>query len=498
MTERRQIKAPLFQGTDWNFEALRRSYNAIEEIAINDLKLDVYPNQVEIISSQQMLDAYSANGMPLMYHHWSFGKRFVREEHLYRKGARGLAYEIVINSNPCISYCLEDNSMALQALVMAHAAFGHNHFFKNNHLFKQWSDADGILDYLEYARDFIANSESLYGEREVEELLDAAHSLMQASVFRHRRPATISLRQERARKLDRLRQEEAAANYLWDAFNLDNPQQKSAEKLREHKKAMGLPEENLLYFLARHSPILQPWQREILHIVRNIAQYFYPQRQTKLMNEGCACFVHYYIMNKLHASHQLSDGDMLEILHNHTNVLTQPDFDAPQSAGLNPYAIGFAMMQDIKRICEAPTPEDHEWFPDIAGVPDWRGVLKDAWTNYRDESFVRQFLGPEVIRRFRLFALTDDADDAYQTVSAIHDTRGYHAIRDTLANNLEVSNSDPDIQVIDVDLLGDRRLVLSHAQHDHVPLDPKTRDATLDNMRRLWGYDVILDETGAD
>ena len=99
-----------------------------------------------------MLDAYASIGMPLFYKHWSFGKHFAQHEALYRKGLRGLAYEIVINSNPCISYIMEENTATMQTLVIAHAAFGHNHFFKNNYLFQQWTDADGILDYLEFAK----------------------------------------------------------------------------------------------------------------------------------------------------------------------------------------------------------------------------------------------------------------------------------------------------------------------------------------------------------
>src|SRR5690348_6239192 len=145
------MATPLFTESEWNFAALDRVYRAIEEIALGELKLDVYPNQIEVISSEQMLDAYSSLGMPLMYHHWSFGKLFAREEQLYRVGYSGLAYEIVINSNPCISYLLEENSMTMQALVIAHAAFGHNHFFKNNYLFRQWTNAEGILDYLAFA-----------------------------------------------------------------------------------------------------------------------------------------------------------------------------------------------------------------------------------------------------------------------------------------------------------------------------------------------------------
>jgi spore cortex formation protein SpoVR/YcgB (stage V sporulation) len=487
---------PLFEDAEWDFDALRRAYDVIEQVAVEDLGLDVYTNQVEIISSEQMLDAYSSIGMPLMYRHWSFGKRFLREEQLYRKGARGLAYEIVINSNPCISYCLEDNTMALQALVIAHAAFGHNHFFKNNHLFRQWSDAEGILDYLEYARGYIARCEERYGAREVEQLLDAAHALMPTSVFRHRRRPPMSLRDERERRRDRQVEEERAVHYLWAAFDHARPPAEVDEDARERKREMGLPEENLLYFLERHSPILKPWQREILRIVRNIAQYFYPQRQTKVMNEGCACFVHYYIMNALHAGGMLTDGAMLEILHNHTNVLAQPDFDDPRFGGINPYALGFAMMQDIRRICETPTDEDREWFPDIAGEKDWRAVLGDAWANYRDESFIQQFLSPEVMRRFRMFALIDEEDDPHYTVSGIHDERGYRVVRDTLARSFDVSITEPDIQIVDVDLLGDRCLRLRNVQRDGVPLDPESREATLANLTRIWGYEVALDDVG--
>ena len=152
---------PLFEGANWDFNALQRVHAAVEEIALGELGLDVYPNQIEVITSEQMLDAYASVGLPLMYRHWSFGKRFAHHETLYRKGLQGLAYEIVINSSPCISYIMEENSMTMQTLVIAHAAFGHNHFFKNNYLFRQWTDAEGILDYLTFARDYTAKFTSM-------------------------------------------------------------------------------------------------------------------------------------------------------------------------------------------------------------------------------------------------------------------------------------------------------------------------------------------------
>ena len=100
-----------------------------------------------------MMDAYASVGMPVDYRHWSFGKQFIRTEQSYRRGQMGLAYEIVINSNPCIAYLMEENTMTMQALVIAHAAYGHNSFFKGNYLFRQWTDADAIIDYLVYAQE---------------------------------------------------------------------------------------------------------------------------------------------------------------------------------------------------------------------------------------------------------------------------------------------------------------------------------------------------------
>ena len=114
-----------------------------------------------------MMDAYASVGMPIGYNHWSFGKEFLNVERGYKRGQMGLAYEIVINSNPCIAYLMEENSMTMQALVIAHACYGHNSFFKNNYLFKSWTDAGSIIDYFVFARKFIADCEERYGTAEV-------------------------------------------------------------------------------------------------------------------------------------------------------------------------------------------------------------------------------------------------------------------------------------------------------------------------------------------
>jgi stage V sporulation protein R len=498
MSAKARAATPLFTESEWDFATLDRTYRAIEEIALNDLKLDVYPNQIEIISSEQMLDAYSSLAMPLMYNHWSFGKLFAREETMYRAGYSALAYEIVINSSPCISYLLEENSMTMQALVMAHAAFGHNHFFKNNYLFRQWTNAESILDYLAFAKKYIAACEEKYGREDVESVLDAAHALMDQGVFRYRRPPKPSRERVLEKRRRRMQYEEEAYNELWRTLpaGIEPPTAPPiANPDDDFDGDMKLPEENLLYFLEKHSPTLKAWQRETLRIVRTLAQYFYPQRQLKVMNEGCATFVHYTIMNLMFDRGLISEGSLLEFMHSHTSVIFQPEFNDRRYYGFNPYALGYGMMADIRRICEQPTEEDREWFPQLAGSGDYMGALKDAWANYRDESFIEQFLSPKLIRDFRLFSLFDKADDATYRVSAIHNEGGYRAVRTALARQFDVGIADPNIQVTGADLKGNRTLFLKHRMNRAIPLHNTTKELVLAHIERLWGHDVVLEES---
>ena len=107
----------------------------------------------------------------------------------------------------------------------------------------------------------------------------------------------------------------------------------------------------------------------------------------------------------------------------------QPDFDDQRYSGINPYALGFAMMEDIERICREPTEEDREWFPDFAGCGDPMPVLRHGWAEFRDESFILQFLSPHLMRKLKLFHLVDDSAQPVLRVDAMHDERGYRRLR---------------------------------------------------------------------
>jgi spore cortex formation protein SpoVR/YcgB (stage V sporulation) len=283
-------------------------------------------------------------------------------------------------------------------------------------------------------------------------------------------------------------------NDLWRTTVPGKPVKAAVADQEIRRSLLQLPQENILYFMEKSAPRLMPWQREVLRIVRLIAQYFYPQRQTKVMNEGCATFVHYKIMNRLHETGQISDGSYLEFLKSHTNVTFQPQYDDRRYGGLNPYAVGFAMMQDIERMATDPTEEDRQWFPDIAGTGDGMAVLRDVWANYRDESFILQFLSPRLMREWRMFHVVDDPARSELNVDAIHDERGYRKLRRALARQYDVAWTDPDIQVVDVDLAGDRRLILHHNVINRLTLETEDAERVLQHLADLWGYDVLLKE----
>ncbi|MDO6564431.1 SpoVR family protein [Amphritea sp. 1_MG-2023] len=478
-------REPISTGSEWTFELIQKYDQEIARVA-EHYGLDTYPNQIEVITSEQMMDAYSSVGMPLNYNHWSFGKQFVSTEQQYKRGQMGLAYEIVINSNPCISYLMEENTMTMQALVIAHACYGHNSFFKGNYLFKTWTDASAIIDYLLFAKNYIAKCEERHGVDAVEQMLDSCHALMNYGVNRYLRPQPITPEEEKNRLLEREEYVQRHLNQLWNT--IPRKDEVVQDKTPHFPKD---PEENLLYFIEKNAPLLEPWQREIVRIVRKISQYYYPQRQTQVMNEGWACFWHYTILNHLHDEGLVTDGFIMEFLHSHTSVIYQPPFDSPYFNGINPYALGFGMMQDIRRICENPTDEDRQWFPDIAGS-DWNETLQHAMRNYKDESFILQYLSPHMMRELKLFTITDNTALSTMQVSAIHDEQGYQQVREDLAASYNIGNREPNIQIYNVDIRGDRSLTLRHYIHNEQPLAADT-DEVLKHLHRLWGFDIHLE-----
>lgn len=481
---KKELKA-LFSRPDWDDDTIIEADKIVARIAKEYLGLDTYPNQFEVVSSEQMLDAYSLIGLPISYNHWKFGKDFVINQNQYKKGRMGLAYELVINSNPCISYNMEDNTTCLMVLVLAHAAYGHNHFFKNNYLFKQWTQADSIIDYMVFAKNYIAKCEEKYGYEEVEMTLDACHALMNYGVDKYKKPRKLTPSEEHDRLKKKLEDDRVLLDDIWRTL----PPSDSDKKVKS-SRFPSQPEENILYFIEKNSPKLKEWQREIVRIVRKVSQYFYPQGQSKVINEGCATFTHYEIITKMYEEGYLDDGFMLEFYHNHSNVIFQPGFDSKYYSGLNPYTLGFNIFNDLKRMSLNPTDEDKQWFPDVAGNPNWQDTFRYIVENFKDETFVLQYLSPKVIRDMKLFAVDDKKSSDVYEVSSIHNEKGYREVRKSLSEFYNRSRYVPDIQVYSVDLYGDRTLSLEYTPIDGKELEIKEVDKVLPYVKYLWGFPV--------
>jgi spore cortex formation protein SpoVR/YcgB (stage V sporulation) len=489
MIDKEAFKA-MFSNPNWDYDTIRVADEVTTWVGKEYFKLDIYPNQIEIVTSEQMLDAYALIGLPTSYPHWKFGKDFVINQGNYKKGRMGLSYEMVINSDPCISYNMENNSTCMMLLVIAHACQGHNAFFKNNYMFKDWTSADSILDYMVFARDYVMNCEEEYGHEAVEDVLDACHSLMNHGVDKYKKPPKLSATEEK----ERLKRLVKAKSENYNELLKTLPEQMMEgydEKRKKSRKFPAEPEENLLYFIEKNAPTLPIWKRELVRIVRKVAQYYYPQTMTKVMNEGFATFMHYHIINKLFDLGYLSDGFMLEFIQSHSAVIFQPEYNKPYFSGLNPYTLGFNIFMDIKRICQEPTEEDRKWFPNLIGK-NWLDEVHYAMENFRDDSFIEQYLSPKVIRDMKLFAIFDDEDNDFYHIEAIHNERGYRKIRELLSQQYDRANRVPDIQVDSVDLHKTSKLNLIHYIHEERLLEEDEAESTVRHVRKLWEFPVEL------
>lgn len=517
MTSKLLFKA----GDDWTQEILEKAWEEIEIIGREELKTTWYRPQIEIVTAKQMLDAYASTGMPTFYKHWSFGKEYVANEKAYTNGEMGLAYEMVINSQPCVAYLMEENGAMVQTMVMAHASVGHSSVFKNNYLFKQHTDAEFIIDYLTFARDFIKKCEERYGIDEVESVLDSCHALQRYGVDRYKKPKKPSAALEQKRAHEKFERELNEYDHVWE--KIGKPTADRAKRIEKtivslnkairnltgqsddwpEEMLLDEPQENLLYFIEKNAPQLAEWKRELIRITRNIGTYFHPQILTKTLNEGYASFCHYYIMERLHEKGLIDGGTMLDFYGLHGNVLRQPQY-----AHFNPYYLGFCIFMDIKRICQGGewkrgewvpiTAEDREYFPNLVGK-DWAEQTNYAMENFSDETFIQQYLSPKVARDLQLFSIHLDANlrDYYNVVD-IADQQSFYDLRNKLAAEYSVDARFPDIQIHAIDKKNSRKIYLKHHVKKNQPLNVNDARVVVEHLANLWEYSVDLQTIDPD
>lgn len=470
-------------------------------VAKDKYELDTYPNLIEIIRADQMLDAYTTTGLPYSYTHWSFGKRRLQEERKF-DDKKAMAYEIVINSNPCLSYCMDSNTPLLQGIVIAHAAYGHNAVFKNNFLFKEGTDADTILIDNRRLRDFVFECERKYGVDEVQTVLDFCHAMrfVDVSDKAKRRKLTQEEREKKAR--DRVVQAHLTQPRV-SVFNDASAEEKNPEMAEVPYPHEG--ESNILVFMADHSPHLPEWKRHIMRSVSRLSQYFKPQMMTKVLNEGMATFVHDKIITTLRDIGIIDYGMYQEYEQINAGVLFQEpgssfvkdkagkEHEVLRGAHMNPYRLGITILREIERICKNPTEEDRRWFPHFAGDPDWLAMVKHAVFSSSDQTLIEQYLSPQAMRDLKMFAVETNGAKPYYEITAIHAGDGFRKIRDMLGRDYCFAEKIPKIVLHDYQDRTDRCLVLRHHMLEGNKLEPKDAKLILQYMHHQWEHPVVLE-----
>ena len=433
---------------------------------VEELGLDCYPQEFEICDHAQMLGYMAYSGMPSHYPHWSYGKAYEKLKTLYDHGVSGIPYEMVINSSPALAYLMRDNTLCLQILTIAHV-YGHNDFFKNNFTFKSTRAEYTIGTFKAHAdrvRSYVDRPSIGYDK--IESLMDAAHAL---SLQCRRNLAVKKLSEEAER--DRIA---AASIPPPDPFQSIHRRQEVVEP--DLRRVPPVPDEDILLFVRDHNPFLADWERDVLTIVHEQAQYFIPQIETKIMNEGWASFFHKRILESL----DLPQDIRLEFIVRHNQVLR------PVPGGLNPYHLGFKLWEDIERRGDSPTPAERETLPP---GKTGRDLLFETREVDRDSSFLRRWLHEDLMRDLDLFRYEPKGEDL--VVSDVSDDDGWRQVKETLLKSVGMA-SQPVIRVEDADYNHNRTMLLVHA-HDGRDLQLDYAEKTLGYVHRLWGHEVVLE-----
>jgi stage V sporulation protein R len=269
---------------------LEKAIERIWEIA-RRLDLDPYPVHFELVPATIMYE-FGSYGLPGRFSHWSRGKAYYRMKTEYDYGLSKI-YELVVNTNPSYAFLMEANDLLQNKVVVAHV-LGHTDMFKHNVYFQH--TAKNMIDKVSVNADRIGKYEYEHGVAEVERFLDACLAIDE-HIDPHFQILRASAKHARPDRSDGAPEEEhrtKPSTPYDDLWNLDKSRKAEEEaearsRLGKRRRFPAEPAKDVLLFLAEHAPQLEPWQRDVLLIVREEMQYFVPQMQTKTINEGWAC-----------------------------------------------------------------------------------------------------------------------------------------------------------------------------------------------------------------
>jgi stage V sporulation protein R len=435
---------------------LEYAISEITEIA-KGFGLDFYPMRYEICPAE-IIYTFGAYGMPTRFSHWSFGKQFHKMKLHYDLGLSKI-YELVINSNPCYAFLLDSNSLIQNKLIVAHV-LAHCDFFKNNVRFQ--NTKRDMVESMAATAERIRQYEILYGKAEVESFLDAV-----LAIEEHIDPSLMrpKLAWSLEDSIEEDGDEKTQSSPYDDLWNLDDRNKKKVER-KITKKFPPQPEKDILLFIESYSRELKEWQRDILTMMREEMLYFWPQLETKIMNEGWASFWHQRILREM----DLTSGEAIEFAKLNAGVVQ------PSKTGINPYYLGIKIFEDIEDRFNNPTDEMIR-----RGVKPGSGREKmfEVREIESDISFLRNYLTKDLVMREDMYLFQKQGKE-YKVVD-----KQWEHIRDQLVG-MRVNGGFPYLTVTDGDYLKNGELYIKH-WYEGIELDLKYLEKVLPYVYQLWG-----------
>ncbi|KKK36029.1 stage V sporulation protein R [Mesobacillus campisalis] len=436
-------------------KALQQAISEITDIA-RGFGLDFYPMRYEICPAD-IIYTFGAYGMPTRFSHWSFGKQFYKMKLHYDLGLSKI-YELVINSNPCYAFLLDSNSLIQNKLIVAHV-LAHCDFFKNNVRFQ--NTKRDMVESMAATAERIRRYEIEHGKQEVETFLDAVLAIeehIDPSLMRPKLNWTMD-------DIEYEEDEHHTASPYDDLWSLDAPK-KPVEKKKKMKKFPPQPEKDLLLFIESYSRELTDWQRDILTMMREEMLYFWPQLETKIMNEGWASYWHQRILREM----DLTPGEAIEFAKLNAGVVQ------PSKTGINPYYLGLKIFEDIEERYNNPTEEMKK-----RGVVPGSGREKmfEVREIESDISFLRNYLTKDLVFREDMYLFQKQGKE-YKIVD-----KDWEEVRDQLVG-MRVNGGFPYLMVSDGDYQKNGELYIKHS-FEGIELDIKYLEKVLPYIHQLWG-----------
>ncbi|MCF6094607.1 SpoVR family protein [Microaerobacter geothermalis] len=445
------------------------------EIAITEITeiakgfgLDFFPMRYEICPAD-IIYTFGAYGMPTRFSHWSFGKAFHRMKLQYDLNLSRI-YELVINSNPCYAFLLEGNSLIQNKLIVAHV-LAHCDFFKNNVRFSNTSR--DMVESMAASAARIRQYEMIHGKDEVESFLDAVLAIQE-----HIDPSLLrpKLRWKKDDSNGKQASKGKKSTTYDDLWYLDEKERKNENDVKNGKAKKPFPpepEKDIVLFIEEFSPILEDWQRDVLTILRDEMLYFWPQLETKIMNEGWASYWHARILREM----DLTEEETIEFAKLNASVIQ------PSRTSINPYYLGLKIFEDIEKRWDHPSEEERERYKREPGKG--REKIFEVRELDSDISFIRNYLTKELVENLDLYLFGKSGNDWVIT------NKEWETVRDHLAL-ARVNGGFPYIVIQDGDYLRNGELYLKH-YYEGMELDLKYVEKTLPYVYQLWGRNVHIE-----